>query len=171
MLLVAIIIGGIIALRMIPEENVIVLREKEENLQTNLSQIRAAFALKEKEEDPTWNPDLTNKPGIDSALQDLVTQGYLRDKDIKDPTVFDHLWGLGANDIYWESSTNIASNTSFEEDDGSGDGDILEWVVPTDTDAATDSVFLTDPTLDDFPHHNKLGNPFRNSGATLEIIK
>jgi hypothetical protein len=166
-LLVAIIIGGIIALRMIPEQDVVVIRAKEENLHKNLSQIRAAFDLRWIE-DETWDPDLSNPGGIQDALDELVASGVLRAEDIKDPTIKEYLWGTSAR-YFWQSSANIASNTSFEAADGLDN--IPEWVVPADTIAATVSAYLEDTTLDDYPHQNKLGQNLLSGGAALEITK
>lgn len=170
MLLVTMIVGGIVALRMLPQEEVIAKREKEEDLHKNLSQIREAFDLK-WQADPNWAPDLTTKAGIESALNTLVTEKYLRDdKHLKDPTVPNHLWD-SSDEYYWRASANIASNTSFESDDPSDPALIASWTKAPDTTAATDTTYLENPANDDYPHQNKLGRPGRGKGVSLRIIK
>lgn len=169
MLLVIIIVGGIVALRMLPQEDVIAKRQKENNLQQNLSQIREAFDLK-WQSDPDWNPDLSDKNKVRIALQTLVAENYLREEDIMDPTVPSYLWDT-ADIYYWRSSTNIASNTSFELDDPSDPSLIASWTTAPDTTAATDSNYLDNPANDDYPHQNKLGLPLRSGGTSLKIIR
>ncbi|MEW6709813.1 MAG: hypothetical protein AB1403_08340 [Candidatus Riflebacteria bacterium] len=169
MLLVVIVIGGIVALRMLPQEDVIAKREKEENLHKNLSQIREAFDLK-WQADENWTPDLTNKAGIRAALQTLANEGFLREEDILDPTVPTYLWDT--SDIYyWKASTNIASNTSFELEDPSDPTLIASWTKAPDTEAATVTQYLDDNILDDYPHQNKLGAPLQGGGTSLMIVK
>lgn len=169
MLLVVIIVGGIVALRMLPQEEVIVKRQKENSLHSNLSQIREAFDLKWQSK-PDWAPDLSNKAGIKAALQQLATENYLREEDIKDPTVPSYLWDT-AEIYYWRASTNIASNTSFELDDPSDPTLIASWTKAPDTTAATDSNFLDHPANDDYPHQNKLGASMRSGGSSLKIVR
>lgn len=169
MLLVIIIVGGIVALRMLPQEDVIAKRQQENNLSKNLSQIREAFDLK-WQSDPDWAPDLSNKAGIRAALQHLSDNNFLREVDIKDPTVPLYLWDT--SDIYyWRASTNIASNTSFELDDPLDPTLIASWTVAADTTAATDTNYLDHPANDDYPHQNKLGVSLRGGGTSLVIIK
>lgn len=168
MLFVVIVVGSIIALRLLPENDVIVRRDKEDNLHNNLSQIREAFDLK-WQVDPAWAPDLSNKAAIRAALATLQTENYLRNLEVKDPTIPNYLWDT-ADEYFWKASANIASNTSFEDDDPAP-GEIASWTVAPDTYAATVTEYLSDSELDDYPHQNKLGEPLHSGGSSLMIVR
>ncbi|GAB4277821.1 MAG: hypothetical protein Kow0029_20700 [Candidatus Rifleibacteriota bacterium] len=169
MLLVAIIIGSIVALRLLPEEEVIARRDREEELHGNLSAIREAFDLK-WQADPTWDPDLSNRVAIKAAMDTLVAENYLRDSDVVDPTIPNYLWNT-SDDFFWRASSNLASNTSFELSDPAGTEPIASWTIAPGTDAATVTTYLSDSELDDYPHQNKLGAPLKSSGYSLQIVK
>lgn len=165
MLFVVIVVGSIIALRLLPENDVIVRRDTEDYLHNNLSQIREAFDMK-WQADPAWNPDLSNKAGIKVALTTLTTENYLRDKDVKDPTIPNYLWD-SSDDYFWKASANFASNNSFEEDPAT----IVNWTAAPGTTAVTDVQYLSGTELDDYPHQNKLGLPLQSGGNSLMITK
>ena len=165
-LLVIVAVGGIIAIRLIPDETTIVKREKEVGLQMNLSHIREAIDMK-RMADPTYVFKFDNRANIQAELQKLVDEKYLRSKSIKDPTVFSHLWDSNDN-YYWRGSANIASNTSFED---AVDGKIASWTETKDTTVATDPSYLYDEYLDDYPNQNKLGSIYSAYGSSLKITK
>lgn len=173
MLLVAIIIGGIIALRLLPQEEVIAQRDREEILHGNLSQIREAFDLK-RQADPTWNPfpdlDNTTMASVTDVLEQLANENFLREKDVKDPTVPHYLWGTTSN-YFWRVSENIASNTSFELEDPADPTAIASWTASPESVVATDTEYLSDSSVDDYPHQNKLGSILQSSGASLKITR
>ncbi len=165
LLMVGMIVMGIIATRLLPEEEIKVRREKENRLQVNLSQIREAFDLK-RTADPTYDPDLSNKALIIAALTQLKNDGYLNEDDISDPTIPHYLWGLN-DEYFWRSSKNLATNTSFEVNDGSIDG----WKPSADTKLSSDTNYLDKNEFDDFPGQNKFGNFFQADGYSIKIVK
>jgi type II secretory pathway pseudopilin PulG len=169
MLLVLIIIGGIIALRMLPQEDTIARRDREINLHNNLSEIRQAFDLR-LQTDPDWNPNLDTKNDIKNALAELVASNALRTDEIKDPTVPDYLWGP-LNEYFWRVSKNYIENSSCEKDDVSDPTKLASWTISPSTIAASDTHYLSDPGLDDYPYQNLLGNILASGGASVKITK
>ena len=120
MLMVILIVVGILAERLIPNEETITARSKEKSLNLDLSQIREAFDLK-RIASPTWEPWEDNfdrnhpdaPASISKVLQALVNEGFLRSASLSDPGIMPQLWGTGAGKIYWQASGNLASNSSF----------------------------------------------------------
>jgi hypothetical protein len=167
MLLVLIIIGGIVALRMLPQEDTIARRDKEINLHNNLSEIRQAFDLR-LQTDPDWNPDLSDRTKIKAALAELVASNALRTGDIKDPTVPDYLWDT-SDEYFWRVSQNYVENSSCERDDSAGK--LASWTISPSTIAASDTHYIDDPGLDDYPYQNLLGNILGKGGSSLKITK
>lgn len=169
MLLVVLIIGSIVALQLLPGEELITLRTKETSLNTEISQIREAFDLK-KIASPLWEPWTTDPPSridIANALKVLADEGYLRNKDLADPTVLAHLWNQN-DETFWKASNNLATNSSFQI---SLDGiTAWDWNV-VDTTAATDGIYLYDLRVDDYPYQNKLGNLLGKEGSALKITR
>lgn len=175
MLLVVLIIGSIVALQLLPNEELVARRSKETSLNTEISQIREAFDLM-KVASPTWepwednfDPDHAGAPAsIAKVLTELANKGYLRNKDLADPTVMPHLWAAAAGKSFWKASTNVASNSSFQI---SVDGlTAWDW-SKTETTASTDTVYLNDIRVDDYPYQNKLGNLLASGGSALKIIR
>lgn len=174
LLLVVLIIGGIVAARLLPNEELISRRNHESSLNTEISQIREAFDLM-KVASPTWKPwddfvqDHSDAPAsIALVLQFLGSSGYLLDGKPADPTVMKHRWGTATDKVFWKVSSNLASNSSFQiKIEGQAGWD---W-SQTDTVAATDTVFLNDMRVDDYPFQNKLGNLLGKAGASLKITR
>jgi type II secretory pathway pseudopilin PulG len=169
MLLVVLIIGSIVALQLLPNEELVTRRSRESSLNTEISQIREAFDLM-KVASPTWEPW---PEGVEPAaasialvLQELVDIGYLRSSALVDPTVMSHNWGPGKT--FWRATTNLASNSSFQI---SIDGlTAWDWNA-NETTAATDTIYLYDMKVDDYPFQNKLGELMGKSGAALKITR
>jgi type II secretory pathway pseudopilin PulG len=169
MLLVLIIIGGIIALRMLPQEDTIARRDREVNLHNNLSEIRQAFDLR-LQTDPDWNPDLSDRTKIKAALQALVASNALRTDEIKDPTVPDYLWDT-SDEYFWRVSQNYVENSSCEKDDSSDPTKLASWTISPSTIVASDPQYISDPGLDDYPYQNLLGNIMGKGGTSVKITK
>ena len=172
LLMVMLVVGGIAALKLVPQEELITLRSKENCLNLELSQIREAFDLMQIAS-PSWQPWEDNfdpahpnaAASIAMTLKTLHENGFLRDKDINDPGIMSQLWGTSTSQIFWKASGNIVSNSSFQIN-------MMNWDWnQTDTVAATDTIFPESGDLDDYPYQNKLGNLLDNSGASLRIIR
>lgn len=167
MLFVMLIVGGIVALRMMPNEELITRRDKEASLNTDLSQVREALDLVRVASYPGWiELQASDTPAVLQAkIASLAAWGFLRDNDIKDPAVPAHLWGPGKT-YFWQVSLNLATNTSFEfAQDG--------WQPSADTTVTTDEQnYLNSTKLDEYPYQNKLGNMLGNKkGKAVSIWK
>lgn len=172
LLMVMLVAGGIAALKLMPEEELITIRSKENCLNLELSQIREAFDLMQIAS-PSWQPWQDDfdpaHPGaaasIALALKTLHENGFLRDPNIYDPGIMSQLWGTSTNQIFWKAAGNIASNSSFQIN-------MMNWEYnQTDTVAATDTIFPENGDLDDYPYQNKLGNLLDNTGTSLKLIR
>ncbi len=165
MLFVMLIVGGIVALRMMPNEELITRRDKESSLNTDLSQVREALDLVRVASYPGWiELQASDTPAVLQAkIASLAAWGFLRDNDIKDPAVPAHLWGPG-KPYFWQVTLNLATNTSFEF---SQDG----WQPSADTTVTTDEQnYLNSTKLDEYPYQNKLGNMLGNKrGKAVSI--
>ncbi len=171
MLLVVLIIGSIVALQLLPNEEIVTRRSKETGLNTQISQLREAFDLM-KLASPTWEPwpdnHVPDKNEVAAVLKTLDENGFLRNaSSVVDPTVMTHHW-FSTDEKFWRPAVNLASNSSFQI---SVDG-ITAWDWnTTETIAATDTVYLRDMKVDDYPYQNKLGDLLGNSGSTLKITR
>lgn len=164
MLFVMLIIGGIVALRLLPNEELITRRGNETGLNTDLSQMREALDLVRVASHPAW---IDLKVGDDhntiaKKIASLTAWGFLRSDAIKDPSVPAHLWGVG-RPYYWRVTVNLATNTSFEigQDD---------WVPSNDSTVLSDETnYLNTTRLDEYPYQNKLGNLLSKKGRATCI--
>lgn len=169
MLMVVLIIGSIVALQLLPNEELVARRSKETSLNTEISQIREAFDLM-KIASPAWEPwtgDSAPPPAsIAETLKTLADAGYLRNKDLADPTVLAHFWSQ--SQTFWKASSNLASNSSFQI---SVDG-VTAWDwSQTETNAGTDTIYLYEMRVDDYPYQNKLGELLGQTGSALKITR
>lgn len=172
LLMVMLVAGGIFALTLFPEEELLNNRLKEKSLSLEISQIREAFDLMQIAS-PTWQPWEDNfdpahpdaAASIAMTLQTLHENGVLRDAGVYDPGIMPHLWGTSTNQLFWKASGNIASNSSFQIN-------MAQWEWnQTNTIAATDTVFPDSSEIDDYPYQNKLGNLLETDGASLKIVR
>lgn len=187
MVLVLIVVGSIVAMRMLPNEELVERHVNEIELHTSLSQIREAVEMKFVADVavggldawpslktalanpfPTDTSDLdyfdklkTHYDAVENMLADLTNEGYLRSVAIADPTVPSNLWGPEKG-YYWCVSDNIVklSNSSF------ADGWNMDGAVATES-----SYFLWLPELDDYPNQKKLGDQLTAGGSALKITK
>jgi hypothetical protein len=190
MLLVVIIIGSIVAIQILPGEEVITRRSVEKSLDVELSQLREAFDLAymagEMATDtavssqPIILPDVSltdseKKAALEAAIASLTLRGYLRSNAVHDPTVPAFQWGNSYNN-YWQIRENIASNPSFEITES---GAILSWrnhegneIDGIDvTHSASVTTFLQSMQIDDYPYQNKLGNMMASGGSALRLTR
>ncbi len=190
MMLVVIIIGSIVAMQILPGEEMITRRSVEKSFDVNLSQLREAFDLAymagEMATDTALasNPilfpaanasDTDKKAAVEAAIAMLTARGYLRSDAVRDPTVPAFLWGTDYTN-YWQIRENIASNPSFEITDS---GAILSWrdyegkeidgVDTTHTASVTS--YLQSMQIDDYPYQNKLGNMLASGGSALRLTR
>lgn len=172
MLLVMVIIGGILAMRLLPDVEIIERRQSDVQLGLYLGQIRQALDIK-RTIDPDYNP-LPENPtiaDISNMLDQLVTDKLLAANLLKDSTIPSHLWESELS-FYWVPSTNIASNTSFEVSDSDPTFVSQFWKQGTTTQAESDfGFFLDHPSLNDYPGQNKLGNVLSTIGTSIKIVK
>ena len=190
MLLVVIIVGSIIAMQVLPGEEMITRRSIESSLDVELSQIREALDLASLAGElatdtalgsaPILLPDASASPddkkaAIASAIIQLNARGYLRSDQVRDPTVPAYQWGTDhAN--YWQIRENVASNPSFEVTDS---GVVLSWKDYDGSDikpgesvhASAATTFLQHMQIDDYPYQNKLGNLLASGGSALELTR
>ncbi len=189
MLLVVIIIGSIVALQMLPSEEMITRRSIESSLDVELSQIREAFDHAYLAGEMATETALASQPiilpasnatgpyrmaYIASAVASLTARGYLRSESVSDPTVPAFQWGTDP-DYYWQIRENVASNPSFEITES---GAILSWkdyegkdIDGTDVHSASVTSFLQSMQIDDYPYQNKLGNMLASGGSALMLTR
>ena len=190
MLLVVIIIGSIVAIQVLPGEEVITRRSVEKSLDVELSQLREAFDLAymagEMATDtavasspivlPDVNASDTDKmAAINTAIAKLTARGYLRSDTVRDPTVPAFQWGTNYAS-YWQVRENIASNPSFEITES---GAILSWrnhegnaIDGIDvTHSASVTTYLQSMQVDDYPYQNKLGCMLASGGSALRLTR
>ncbi len=175
LLLIILSIGAIIAQQIGPSEEMLNRRMAESSLTNDISQIREAFDMMRLasqswqpwEED--FDPDHTDAPAsIAKILSTLQAEGFLRSSGVYDSTARKHLWGTGPGKHFWQASVNLASNSSFQI--YTGEVKTWDW-SQTDTTAVTDSFFLNEQSVDDYPFQNKLGEFAGKSGFSLKIIR
>lgn len=189
MLLVVIIIGSIVALQILPGEEMITRRSIESSLDGELSQIREAFDHAYIAGETATDTALSSQPillppmdatdaekqtAIALAIASLTARGYLRSKSVKDPTVPAYQWGTSYTN-YWQIRENVASNPSFEITES---GAILSWkdyegkdIDGTDAHSASVTSFLQSMQIDDYPYQNKLGNMLASGGSALMLTR
>ena len=171
-LLVVIIIGGLVASRLVPSFEIQKKRETDVQLRFNLGLLRQGFDLKSKA-DPTYNPSLTTRAEIKDAIASLSLEGFLNMSTLRDPTVPAHLWDK-SDDTYWKIVENLAETSSFESDE-IVDGFLASWSTgAAGTIAATDSTFfpsLGSSNLDNYAGQNKLGELMSTRGNSVKLTR
>lgn len=169
MLFVMLVAGGIAILKMVPNEELIMRRDREKSLNVALSQLREAYdmALIASASLATWSDFASSAvalpASVSAQIASLTQWGFIADNP-KDSVIPDHLWGVD-RPYYWRVSTNIATNSSFE-------GDMNGWMTSDGFSYSVDeSVFLNSAGLDDYPYQNKLGIIFTGKGHSLKISR
>ena len=164
MLFVMLIVGGIVALRMMPNEELITRRDKESGLNNDLSQVREALDLVRVASHPEWvDLSLTDTPDlIQAKIASMALWGYLRSESVKDSAVPEHLWGTD-KPYFWKVTMNLATNTSFEVG-------LDAWYPSADSTVIEDNTnYLNTTKLDEYPYQNKLGNLLNKKGRATCI--
>lgn len=169
MLFVMLIVGGIAILRMVPNEELIMKRDRERALNVTLSQLREAYdmALVASASLVSWSDfassTVASPASISAQIASLSQWGLLADNP-KDPVIPDHLWGTDRS-YYWRVSVNVATNSSFE-------AGLNDWMTSDGLDfSVDDTVFLNSVSLDDYPYQTKLGTIFTSKGRSLKITQ
>ncbi len=174
-LLVVVLIGGILAIRLVPSYEIQERRQSDQELKFSLAQIRQAVDMKGFL-DPTWPESTGLNLGVASEVKDLMI-GLTKEKllgDIpRDTTIVSYQWGQNmtaspTEGHFWVFCSNIASNTNFEDD--AEDGSLASWTLGPDTYLATEQVAFPD-ALDDYKGQNKFGRLFSNSNTAIKIVK
>lgn len=185
MLLVVIIIGSIIALQILPGEEMVTRRSVERSLDVELSQLREAVDLAYLAGDLATDTVATitlppsdlapdqMQASLSAMIASLSHYGYLRSDSVRDPTVPVYLWGSD-HTHYWQFRENVASNPSFEVTES---GIVLNWKdydggdikAGDNTHASASENFLQNMMVDDYPYQNKLGNLLSSGGSALEL--
>lgn len=173
MLLLLVVVAGISALKIIPDQGLLTKRTQEAELNTNLSHLRFAFDIKQITY-PEWDPtdggtiDLNDKEKIQQLIDSLHADGFLRSAKISDPTIMRHNWG---NNNFWKYRQNLINNSSFENETA----DLPDnWTCTTNTETnliLDTENFLWADELDDYPNQNKFGKLMSIEGKSLKITK
>jgi len=164
-MLVAIAAGGMIAYQILPDNSIKNMRENDLRLKINLGQIRQAFDMKYLT-DKGYSPDLSSPANIKTELKKLADSNFLRDKNIKDPTIPNYLWDSQPW-YFWIGTENFSTNSSFEL--LNSDSTIASWVLIPNTKAKSSSLYLSHSEIDDYPSQNKLGQTSSVLGKSLKI--
>jgi len=167
MVLIAMMVGGIVAMKLIPSVEVQERRQKNVQLKMALGQIRQAFAMRAACATTPYEPDLTTSNAIAAELDDLTQKNFLFTNAMTDRNVPSHRWGTGSEDLYWRPADNLATNTSFEVTDTSGV--VASWQIEPQTILTRDDFYLNIPEVDDFPGENKLGRSLGLTGRSMRI--
>ena len=172
MVIIMLVVAAIIAMKLMPDEQTQVIREKEAFYNSDLSQLREAIDLAQIASSTNWQGFCaTDTPEtISEKIASLSNLGFLRKKDIKDNSVPDYMWGTATPELYyWKVSTNYASNASFEI--ASGDTDMpIAWDKEKDTIASfVENIKLNSMSIDEYPFQNKLGDSTRGKNAIRMI--
>ncbi len=168
MVIIMLVVAAIIAMKLMPDEQTQVTREKEAFYNSDLSQLREAIDMAKLATGTNWlDFCATDTPEIISEkIASLSNLGFLRKKDIKDNSVPDYLWGPSTPN-YWKVSTNYASNASFEI--ASGDMP-LAWEREKNASATfIDNIQLNSMSIDEYPFQNKLGDSTRGKNSIRMI--
>ncbi len=168
-LLVGIIGIGILATRLIPDETINVVRQKEKELSQELTDLRMSVLLDRQANDSVlYDGDWDKIAEFEAYLNDLVAKNYLSEIP-KDPNIPDYRWGIGAGKIYWQPTRNFAASSSFETDDLGK----TTWTVGSSNIEAriTDKLWpgSDGQELDLFPGQNRFGTNLWYSGSSLVL--
>ncbi len=169
MVMIMLIVATIIALKLMPDEQTQVIREKEAFYNTDLSQLREAIDMARLASNSEWiDFCATDTPEIISVkIASLSHYGFLRNDRLRDNSIPEHLWGT-STDTYWIVSTNYASNTSFEI--ASGDWSVA-WEKEANASATMiENIRLNSMSIDEYPYQNKLGDNTREKNK-IRMIK
>ncbi len=179
-LLVVILLGGVLATRLVPSYEIQERRQSDLELRFALAQIRQAVDMKEML-DPDWPNNTGLNLGIASQVKDLLN-GLIADNLLgaipRDTTIITYQWSQNlmaspSQAQYWVMAGNIASNSDFEDfrsDTISGIG-LASWSLgTTDTLLATVPVSFPD-ALDDYKGQNKFGRRFSPVNYAIQITK
>ncbi len=168
--LIALLIGGVIAARLIPDYNTIQTRGKEVNLGISLGQIRQAFDMAyAPDTGASQPPDIgTSSAEIEALLKGLSQEGYLSTYQLRDPSIPAYRWGTGPSDVYWRITRNFALQNSFENQL------TTSWEKDSQTTATTTDTYYpnSDGLVDDqYNSQNALGLPWSSHGSSYVITK
>jgi len=171
MLLVVIVVIGILAIKAIPEETTIVIREKEDQLSLNLSQMRQGLALERMASvSALYYGNFENQAEFKAYLDDLVARGFLSSIP-DDPNCPQYLWGTGPGQKFWIPTRNLLGSSSFEIPDFS----VSPWTIDESNVAINLSTEewpgKDSPCYDNFPHQNLFGQNHSYNGTALAITQ
>ena len=185
-LMVLIVIGGIIALRFLPQSEVIEKRRKENSFALTISIIRQAISLeralgdsspcKPEYDDLMLDPE--NPLKVDAYLKSLISHNFLTLENFQSPVVPRHLWGTAGGQMFWQARKNLAASDtiygmgSFEAGTEMNEGfsSPTGWVNSLIyNDNATFSTSVPLNVYDDFPWQNKFGTMGGRQGYSLRI--
>ena len=165
-LLVIVAVGGIIAIRLIPDETTIVKREKEVGLQMNLSHIREAIDMK-RMADPTYVFKLIIEPIFRLSYKNWLMKNIYVANPLKIQQ-FSVIYGIQMIITIGVGQLILLLIPALKM---LWMGKIASWTETKDTTVATDPSYLYDEYLDDYPNQNKLGSIYSAYGSSLKITK
>jgi len=185
-MLVVLIIGSLVAIRLLPQMETIEKRQQETSFDQTLSLIRQAVYLERQLGDLSpckvqYNDlvaDSQNSAKLEAYLNALVQFNFLTIDKHQNPLIAPHHWGVGPGQIFWQTTRNlVSSDTTFGIGSFEAGAEVSEgfsspvgWInsMPYN-DNATFAEGISMPDLDDFPWQNKFGNTAGQPGRSLRI--
>ncbi len=165
------VVGGLVASQLVPNEVTLVQRRQEQDLKHNLGSLRMAIELERIASfTPLYESDWSSRTQFLKYLDALIDHNLLPSVPA-DPLVPGFQWGSGTGKVYWIPTRNYLASSSFEliklSDStwATGSPNILATVT---------SQYWTgqfDPSLDSFANENRFGAILKSSGTSLLIIK
>lgn len=185
-LMVLIMIGGIIALRILPQSEVVEKRSNENSFALTISIIRQAITLERalgdaspcKAEYDSMILDPENPVKVDAYLKSLLNHNFLTMENYRSPVIPSYLWGTAGGQMFWQARRNLAASDtvygmgSFEAGTETNEGfsSPTGWVNSLIyNDNATFSTSVPQGVYDDFPWQNKFGTMGGRQGYSLRI--
>lgn len=168
-LLVSLVIIGLFTFIMLPEQQILSIRQDEEVLTMELSQLRNAIAIERTaSQSALYYGNWDNKAEFVAYLDDLVAKGFIG-KIPADPFCPSNQWGPNPGQRFWIPTRNLLGSSSFETDNLAE----TPW-IKDETDIVASNSSLTWPgdsfnELDNFPYENRFGNIFETKGRALVI--
>ena len=184
-MLLVIVVGGIVAAKVIPDTVTVQQRQDEKGLQYNLGAIRMAIAMERTASmTPRFGDDWNNRALFLGYLDELMQRNLLSRIPV-DPNIPHFQWGTNPAKTFWiptqnflasasfevkvlnqtpwaTGSANVVASISFSQWPGRLDGDVLKF---------QDGRIMPERQIESFHSENPFGRILGTSGASLLIIQ
>ncbi|HNV72426.1 MAG TPA: hypothetical protein PKO06_22140, partial [Candidatus Ozemobacteraceae bacterium] len=108
------VVGGMVASQLVPNEVTIVQRRQEQDLKHQLGKLRMAIQLERIASfSPLYEADWSNRAQFLQYLDALIDR-HLIPSIPADPLTPVFQWGTGTGKIYWIPTLNYLASSSFE---------------------------------------------------------